>query len=129
GDLLARVVTAKSLRATDSVKDAVSHTDLALICVGTPSRSNGQPDLSALERVGDAIGRALRGRTRPFTVVLRSTVLPGTTAGLLEPALRAGCAGVFKGELHVAVNPEFMREGTSLRDFASPPFTIVGCDD
>jgi GDP-mannose 6-dehydrogenase len=129
GDLLAQVVAARSLRATESVEDAVSNTDLALICVGTPSRSNGQPDLSALERVGDAIGRALRGRTRPFTVVLRSTVLPGTTAGVLEPALRAGCAGAFEGELHVAVNPEFMREGTSLRDFASPPFTIAGCDD
>ena len=129
GDLLARVVAAKSLRATESVEEAVSHSDLALICVGTPSRSNGQPDLSALERVGEAIGRALRGRTRPFTVVLRSTVLPGTTTGVLEPALRTGCAGAFAGDLHIAMNPEFMREGTSLRDFASPPFTIVGCED
>jgi GDP-mannose 6-dehydrogenase len=128
-DLLAEVVAAKSLRATLSTEDAVCNTDVALISVGTPPRSNGQPDLSAVERVGEAIGCALRRRSRPFTVVLRSTVLPGTTARVLLPALRAACGAAFTGPLHVAVNPEFMREGSSLRDFASPPFTIVGCDD
>jgi GDP-mannose 6-dehydrogenase len=129
GELVAEVVAAKSLRATLSAQDGVLNTDVALISVGTPPRSNGQPDLSAVERVGEAVGCALRGRGRPFTVVLRSTALPGTTARVLQPALRAACGAAFTGALHVAVNPEFMREGSSLRDFASPPFTIIGCDD
>src|SRR5207247_3331104 len=82
-----------------------------------------------LERIGQEIGQALAGRTEPYTVVLRSTVLPGTTERVLIPALRAGAGRELACQLRVAVNPEFMREGSSLRDFAHPPFTLVGSDD
>jgi GDP-mannose 6-dehydrogenase len=135
GDLMAEVVGTKRLRATISSEEAVSNTDIALICVGTPSRPNGQLGLDAIEHVGKEIGAALHGRNEPYTVVLRSTVLPGTTERVLIPALRAGAAlhagagGNPRGTLRVAVNPEFMREGSSLQDFAHPPFTLVGCDD
>src|SRR5262249_30238288 len=88
--LLEEVVSRGTLRATTDARAAVSEPDVALIAVGTPSRRNGQPDLSALERVGGAIGAALRHRVRPFTVVLRSTVMPGTTARVLMPAIAAG---------------------------------------
>ena len=100
-------------------------TDLALICVGTPGRGNGQLDTSAVERVGEEIGRALRGRDR-YTVVLRSTVLPGTTERRLAPAIARGAERALEGWLGLAVNPEFMREGSSLRDFAQPPITLGG---
>ena len=128
GDLLAEVVFSGRLRATDSTDDAVQATELALICVGTPGRGNGQLDTSAVERVGEEIGRALRGRDR-YTVVLRSTVLPGTTEQRLAPAIARGAGRPLERWLGLAVNPEFMREGSSLRDFAQPPLTLVGAAD
>ena len=128
GDVLAEVVFSGRLRATDSTEEAVQATDLALICVGTPGRGNGQLDTSAVERVGEEIGRALRDRDR-YTVVLRSTVLPGTTEKRLAPAIARGAGRALEGWLGLAVNPEFMREGSSLRDFAQPPMTLVGAAD
>jgi len=127
-ELLADVVGMGHLRATDSTAEAVRRTDLALICVGTPGRGNGQLDTGAVERVGEEIGRALAGRAR-YTVVLRSTVLPRTVEQRLVPALSRGAGRDIDGWLAVAVNPEFMREGSSLRDFAQPPLTLVGCAD
>ena len=129
GELLAEVVGAKRLQATMSSEEAVRATDLALICVGTPGRANGQLDATAVDRVGWQIGRALRSRRDPYTVVLRSTVVPGTTERVLLPALARGTGGTSFAPLGIAVNPEFMREGSSLRDFAQPPFTLVGSDD
>ncbi len=128
-ELLAQVVEAKRLRATVSTEEAVNATDLALISVGTPSRANGQLDDTAIDRVGWQIGRALRARRTPYTVVLRSTVVPGTTEKVLLPAIARGTAGASFAPLGIAVNPEFMREGSSLRDFAHPPLTVVGTDD
>lgn len=129
GELLAEVVGERLFRATTSTKAAVTSSDLSLICVGTPGRANGQLDVGALERVGEDIGRVLRRCPKPYTVVLRSTVLPGTTEQVLVPALRAGAGQEIRSDLQVAVNPEFMREGSSLRDFVAPPFILVGCDD
>lgn len=129
GELLAEVRREQKLSATTSSEEAVGQTDLSLICVGTPGRANGQLDVAAVERVGKEIGLALIGRTDPYTVVLRSTVLPGTTERVLVPSLLAGGEGKLLSLLRVAVNPEFMREGCSLRDFEGPAFTLVGCDD
>src|SRR5262249_15214321 len=126
-ELLAEVVREGRLRATTSSEEAVAASDVSLICVGTPGRANGQLDLDAVVRTGQRIGEALRPRAEPYIVVLRSTVLPGTTERCLVPALLAGVAG--RAAVRVAVNPEFMREGSSLSDFARPPFTLVGCDD
>src|SRR5947208_16189254 len=128
-ELLAEVVGARRLRATTSTQEAVARTALSLICVGTPGRVNGQLDLRAIERVGMAIGEALTARGEPHTVVLRSTVLPGVTEGVLVPAILSGAGPAYRPRLRVAVNPEFMREGSSLRDFSTPPLTLVGCDD
>src|SRR6266566_2734224 len=127
--VLADVVKSGRLRATPSCAEAVADTDVALICVGTPSRGNGQLNVDGLVRVGEEIGRALANRREPYTVVLRSTVLPGTLREVLIPALQAGAAGKLPISVQVAVNPEFMREGSALRDFAAPPLTLVGCDN
>jgi GDP-mannose 6-dehydrogenase len=128
GDLLAEVVPSGRLRATVSAVDAVCATTVSLLCVGTPSRSNGQLDTSAIERVGRDIGHALAEHTETHTVVLRSTVLPGTTVKVLIRSLREE-VGDEAPRIRVAVNPEFMREGSSLADFVSPPLTIVGTGD
>src|SRR2546425_4140859 len=126
-ELLAKVVGSGRLRATTSSEEAVTTSDVSLICVGTPSRANGQLDVDAVVRTGQRIGEALHKRAEPHTVVLRSTVLPGTTERCLVPALLAGAGG--RAATRVAVNPEFMREGSSLNDFARPPFTLAGCGD
>jgi GDP-mannose 6-dehydrogenase len=129
GELMDEMVRAKRLRATCSIDEAMNDSDLALICVGTPSRGNGQADLSAIERVGERIGHVLRKNPKPYLVVLRSTVLPGTIEQVLVPAIRAAAGDSLGDDVRVAANPEFMREGSSLRDFESPPFTLVGCED
>ncbi|HEY3053328.1 MAG TPA: nucleotide sugar dehydrogenase [Thermoanaerobaculia bacterium] len=129
GDLVAEMVSSRRLRATVSVDEAVKHSDLAMICVGTPSGRNGQLDTTAIERVGHEIGRALERRTETFTVVLRSTVLPGTTDSVLVPALRNSLGNKYDELVALAVNPEFMREGCSLSDFEHPPMTLIGCAD
>ena len=128
GRLIAGMVAAGRLRATRHPLTALGDSEIALICVGTPGHANGQLDVGALERVSLEIGRALARRTDPLTVVLRSTVLPGTTERVIVPAL-AGIGARRGATARVAVNPEFMREGVALRDFAHPPFTLVGCDD
>jgi len=128
GDVLAEVIAQGRLRATVSSEEAIAETDLALICVGTPGHANGRPNVDAVERVGQEIGRALRRRGGAYTVVLRSTVLPGTTEDVLIPALHQGGTSL-DGAVGVAVNPEFMREGSALRDFAEPPLLLVGSTD
>jgi len=126
-ELLREVVGTGRLRATTSSEQAVAESDLSLICVGTPSRTNGRIDVDAVVRTGQSIGQAVRKHAEPHTVVLRSTVLPGTAEQYLVPALLAGAGG--RAATRVAVNPEFMREGSSLTDFSRPPLTLVGCGD
>ncbi|HEY7789172.1 MAG TPA: nucleotide sugar dehydrogenase [Vicinamibacterales bacterium] len=124
--LLADVTGSKRLTVTSSTADAISRSDVALICVGTPSDRRGRLSLDAVERAAQEIGRALRGRTEPFTLVVRSTVLPGVTERIVMPALRAEAGPEASALVRYAMNPEFMREGSSLRDFAQPPCTVVG---
>lgn len=129
GDLVNEVVQARRLRATVSVDCAVKHSDVAMICVGTPSGPNGQIDTGALERVVEDIGRAIEHRSEPFTIVVRSTVLPGTTETVLAETLRKWLGDNFEETVAIAMNPEFMREGTSIADFERPPMTLIGCND
>ncbi len=127
-DLLADMVRCGRLHATDDASEAIARTELALVCVGTPSKRNGGLDLRHLENVAAQIAGALAAQPKPFTLVIRSTVLPGSTERVIWPALykvleRASLDGV-----EVAVNPEFIREGSALADFLDPPFTLVGSD-
>ena len=128
GDIVARVVREGRLRATLSADEAVERSEVALICVGTPDLGHGVPNLGALLDVVDAIiDRCLAGRTHPLTVVIRSTVLPGTTARVFEHVMPDGLPR--PSMIRLAMNPEFMREGSSVEDFEHPPLILVGCDD
>jgi len=124
--LVSEMVGIARLSATESAPWAIEHSEIAMICVGTPSGLNGQVDTSAVQRVIEDIATALEDRTRQFTIVVRSTVLPGTTDNvLLDILLRHK----LEERVTMAVNPEFMREGTSIADFEHPPMTLVGCAD
>jgi GDP-mannose 6-dehydrogenase len=127
--LLQQLAREGRLSATTGAADAVRVSDVALICVGTPDIGHGQPDLEALSRVATAIGEACIDRTMPLTVVVRSTVLPGTNDLLRERLRSAAGANGHTPDIRLASNPEFMREGSSIRDFDHPPFVLIGSDN
>jgi GDP-mannose 6-dehydrogenase len=128
-DLVTEVVKSGHLRATTDPCEAVLAAELSLICVGTPSSPNGALDLTYVARVCEDIGRALRQRRGRHVVVVRSTVLPGTAASVVIPALERAAQRKVGDGIAVCVNPEFLREGSSLQDFYHPAFTLIGSDD
>jgi GDP-mannose 6-dehydrogenase len=125
-ELMRDVVQAGSVSVTDSVSDAIRDTELSFICVGTPSSGNGSQDLSAVRRIGEQIGAALRVKDDYHTMVLRSTVEPGTVDGMFRETLERASGKKAETDFGVCFQPEFLREGTSIRDYDNPPFTIVG---
>src|SRR5579875_1855806 len=109
-------------------EDQPQPSDLALVCVGTPSGTAGAPALDALLSALQGIGRGWRTSAEHRVVAIRSTVLPGLVKSALLPALEEA-AGRHQQGLGLCTNPEFLREGTALADFAQPPFTLVGSWD
>src|SRR5262249_29248321 len=129
GELTASVVADGRLRATTDVKYAVDNSDVSLGCVGPPSAPNGSLSTAYLERVAEEIGEAIATRDGRHTIVFRSTMLPGTCLNLLVPILEKASGRTAGVDFGVAVNPEFLREGTSVRDFFEPPKTVIGETD
>ena len=125
-ELMSRMASSGRVTVTDDVRQALLGSDLSLICVGTPSAANGSQDLAATLHVARQLGRALRDKPEPHVFVFRSTLVPGTVEDVLRPLLEEQ-SGKREGEgFHVCFQPEFLREGTSIRDYDKPPFTIVG---
>ena len=128
-ELIHDVVKSGKLRATTDSMEAVKASDISLVCVGTPSKPNGSLDLSHVARVCEEIGAALATKDTHHTIVIRSTMLPGSIETVAQPALEKTSRKKAGKEFGVCVNPEFLREGTSVKDFYAPPFTLIGADD
>jgi GDP-mannose 6-dehydrogenase len=125
-ELTRDVVATGRVRATHDVVAAILETDISLVCVGTPSSPNGSQDLTAIRRVMESIGTALARKEEYHTVVLRSTVQPGTVDDVVRPALEKASGKSADREFGLCFQPEFLREGTSIKDYDNPPFTVVG---
>jgi GDP-mannose 6-dehydrogenase len=125
-EMLGRSVSQGRLHATTNTQDTIAATDLSLICVGTPSQRTGDLDLSHMEEVCKQIGAALRRQSTYHTIVVRSTVIPGTVRSVVIPILESASGKVAGEDFGVCMNPEFLRESTAIKDFHEPPMTVIG---
>ena len=126
GLIIQEQVAAGRLSATTEVSHAVRHTDVSLVCVGTPSQPNGGIDLKYVRRVCEQIGAAIQTHAGAPVIVIRSTMLPGTMRELVIPTLEKASGKKAGEEFGLCINPEFLREGTAVHDYYHPPKTVIG---
>jgi UDPglucose 6-dehydrogenase len=128
GQLL-REHAGKNLRATLDYDEAIANTDISFICVPTPSDDDGKIDLRFIREASRSIGRRLKDKKSYHVVVVKSTVVPGTTEKVVTPILEEE-SGKKAGEgFGVGMNPEFLREGKAVYDFQHPDRIVIGADD
>jgi GDP-mannose 6-dehydrogenase len=125
-ELMRDVVDSGRVTVTNNARQAVEETELSFVCVGTPSAANGSQDLTAILRLAEQIGAALANKQEFHTIVIRSTVQPGTIEEHIEPILERASGKRSGIDFGVCFQPEFLREGSSIRDYDHPPYTIVG---
>jgi len=128
-ELIANVVEGGRLSATTDSTRAIGESALSLVCVGTPSNQNGSLHLRHIEQVCTEIGTALKTKNERHIVVIRSTMLPGTIQNTVIPILEKTSGKKAVIDFGICINPEFLREGSSLKDYHAPPFTLIGADD
>ncbi len=126
-DIIATQVSNGRLEVTEDACQGVLGSDASMICVGTPSLSTGQLDFTALDNVCTQIGQGIAGKSSRHLVVIRSTTLPGTAERCIQ-LIEQASSKKSGSDFAVLCNPEFMREGTALRDFQTPPFTVIGAE-
>lgn len=124
-EIIAEGAAAGRIKATQSAAEAVAATEVSFICVGTPPTANGHLELAAILKVSAEIGAALRQKPGRHVIAIRSTVLPGTHEQVASIIAQSSGREVGR-DFAVVSNPEFLREGTSVRDFFQPPYTILG---
>jgi GDP-mannose 6-dehydrogenase len=128
-ELIAAARANGSLRATPRIAEAMTGADIVLVCVGTPSDADGGLDLEHVRRAVREVGAAIRGSGRFTTVVMRSTMLPGSVEKELKPALEQASGGSAGKDFGIGYNPEFLREGSAVSDFFGAAYTVIGADD
>lgn len=127
-DLMARVAASGKVTVTTDAQAAVRGSEISLVCVGTPSAANGSQDQGAILRLAEEMGRAIAEKKKPHVIVFRSTLVPGTVEDVLRPIIETQ-SGKKDGEgFFLCFQPEFLREGSSIRDYDKPPFTVVGAN-
>ncbi|MGB0909720.1 MAG: nucleotide sugar dehydrogenase [Nitrospirales bacterium] len=126
--LMSNAKTCGLVTVTDNALDGVHQSDVSFVCVGTPARSNGSQDLSAIKRLSEQVGSAIKSKTGYHVLVIRSTVFPGTVEDIIIPIIERHSSKRKGEDFDVCFQPEFLREGTSIKDYDNPPFTVVGTD-
>jgi GDP-mannose 6-dehydrogenase len=126
GGLITEARKAGRLRATTEIREAMTGADVVLVCVGTPSAEDGSLNLDHVSRACAEVGSALSMTGRFTTVVMRSTMLPGSVLDRLTPVLERSSGGRAGTDFGVAYNPEFLREGTAVADFFGAEYTVIG---
>ena len=127
-ELMRQVVASGRVTVSTDAAQAVLATEVSLVCVGTPSAPNGSQDQGAILRLAETIGEALGRKTSPHVVVFRSTLVPGTVEDVLRPIIERRSGKRDGVDFHLCFQPEFLREGSSIKDYDKPPFTIVGAN-
>jgi GDP-mannose 6-dehydrogenase len=126
GEIIASTVKTGKLRATSDQVLAIQESDVSIVCVGTPSQANGNLDLRYIRRICEQIGQALKEKAARHLVVIRSTILPGTMRKIVIPTLEEFSGKKAGKDFGVCHNPEFLREGSAVKDFNAPPKTVIG---
>jgi GDP-mannose 6-dehydrogenase len=126
GEIIPQVVQTGRLRATSDQDEAIHNTELSFVCVGTPSQVNGNLDLTFIRRVCELIGATIKKKKERHSVVIRSTILPGTMRQIIIPILEEYSGKKAGRDFGVCNNPEFLREGSAVKDFDAPPKTVIG---
>src|SRR3989344_4546695 len=125
-ELVSSAVSKGTLRATTNQSRALIESDVIFICVGTPSSQDGSQDLAALKICCAQVGDAIKNSTKFYTVVIRSTIPPGTIETKLIPILESSSGKKAFADFDICMNPEFMREGISVYDFIHPTRLVIG---
>jgi GDP-mannose 6-dehydrogenase len=128
-EMIASAVAEGRLRATTDHRAAIRESELAIVCVGTPSRGNGDLDLTYVRRVCEDIAEVLREKDRFTAIIIRSTVLPGTLRNIVIPTLESGSGKSAGLDFGVGFFPEFLRESTAVHDFSNPPKIVIAASD
>jgi UDPglucose 6-dehydrogenase len=118
-----------TISATTSYNAALKDSDITFICVGTPSRDDGSINLRYLTTAVTTIARLLKQKNAYHLVVVKSTVLPGTTQGVVLPLLEKESGKKAGKEFGLAMNPEFLKEGVAIQDFMNPDRIVIGSND
>jgi len=119
-------MTSGRVRVTDDSAEAIAATDISFVCVGTPASPNGSQDLTAIRRLAEQIGKSLRNKPTHHVIVIRSTVRPGTVDEMVRPIVEEHSGKTAGVDFSLCFQPEFLREGSSIKDYDKPPFTVVG---
>lgn len=127
-ELMQQVAAGGRVQVTTDAQEAVLSSEISLVCVGTPSAPNGSQDQGAVLRLAEQMGRALARKSEPHVVVFRSTLVPGTVEEVLRPIVERESGKKDGVDFHLCFQPEFLREGSSIRDYDKPPFTVVGAN-
>jgi len=125
-DLMTSVVASGRVSVTDDVQKAIMESEISLVCVGTPSAPNGSQDQTAMQRLAHSMGKVMQRKAAPHIFVFRSTLVPGTVEDTLRPIMERESGKRDGTGFHLCFQPEFLREGSSIRDFDKPPYTIIG---
>ncbi|MBQ0712342.1 MAG: nucleotide sugar dehydrogenase [Porticoccus sp.] len=128
-ELIQKGIKSGKLTATSDIDAAIRETNVSIVCVGTPGKENGDLDLTYIERVCMQIGEALKNKDEGHIIVIRSTVLPGTTLGVVKGVIERSSGKKMGEGFDLAMNPEFLRESTAIQDFYKPPMIVVGASN